>query len=379
MGYGFGSLGSIPYLRTYEEAEKRLNNTRPIRGTNPPEYRLGDRRDKHLRINKNANGDIECILYQTPVVIFKGDGSGNVVINPKQHTSQFTCAFISALLPHVQGRHVRGNMVVTVAGMDYPLSENQTLTLRWDGVNFVVAHAEGVWTWTINRAAANNVRKPFKKFLQFYKGFVALNARTLDDSEIDDVDDPFTVKQTVHLSAELIEQVLGVRMQEEKGGVWNPQTKTMSYTLNTYKAVNTDGWNLLSSKPVYGPMIAASGETRKAMEIRAQWEQQREYLCSLMRSDSTEDHLKATLIVMWSNSAFLVKLSPQGKTLARSKADQLPFEMLTMMFAEEVLDYVRAPVGRVPHTEYGQYLYQEVLRKKVKQAREAAGEVVGYL
>lgn len=370
MGYGFGSLYAVPHLRTYEEALKRFEKTKPIRGTDPAVYPLAERRNKHLHIRKLGNGDVQCILYRTPVVTFKPDNT--VTINAGQYTSHFTCAFIEAVLPGVQGRHVRRNMVLEVNGTEYPLGKDQTLTLAAaHGGGWEVTQAQGVWAWRIGRAEANSVRAPITQFLKFYKGFVSLNTQHVGDFYQDEVDnDPFVTKRLFTLSLDLFKQVLGTVTVGRVVNKFNPQTKEMEQHPVEVEALDTTTWGCVGNKPVWN-----TGMTQR----RVTWMEQRDYLYSLMSSTEAADHLKAALIMLAAHNQLEsahMHMAGYGRRASDltnvimpfSKAANLATEFVNKMFAEQVLQYVQLAVGVVPRTSYHGWQFTDTAKAKIAAA-----------
>lgn len=380
MGYGFGSLDSTPYLRTYEEALKRFNNTKPIRGTentDKPERRLGARRYGHLLIDKLDNGDVQCILYRTPVLTYKPNG--DIVINVGDYTSHFTCAFIESILPGVSGRHVRGRMVLNVNGNEYAVAKNQPIVIRMNEQTHrpEVAAAEGVYTWRINRAKANNVRAPFKAFLKFYRGFVSLNSAFVTDNSPynDDSDDPFATKQLVTVSRPLLKEVLGTRVVMEDKLNFRAGLGTVTKATVECEYMDTDNWIALASKPIWADMPEANAHQTKQI---VRWNEHRDYLCNLMRSQDASDHLKAALIVLVIESGATQFQFREGAmvresslSMARSQAEEAAGKLITKMFAEQVLEYVRMPVGYIPKQDYTRWLFNGQMLEIMKQCGQA--------
>ena len=67
----FASSGRLPYLYSYEGAKKYHDNIKPLRnGMRMGRRPLGARRDTHMFIRENAEGNLECVCYETAVVTF---------------------------------------------------------------------------------------------------------------------------------------------------------------------------------------------------------------------------------------------------------------------------------------------------------------------
>lgn len=362
MGFGFGSLRSVPYLRTYAEALGRYNQTKPIRGSNPPVRPLGKRKNKHLRIEQTEDGAIQCWLYQTPVITFYPDG--RVVISPGLYTTFFTCAFIENILPRVSGRHRLGNMVLDIRGKEYVVEEYKTLTLRRDEGNqyWAVEQAEGAWVFGVNKAKANNVRARFKSFLKFFDGFVKLNTQDVEATQFDDPDEPFTAKRVVKVSTDMLREVLGTRQAmvrnfagfNNSGPVYNEVQMTF---------IDTGKWGeLLHNKPIWCNVSGYNAEEHNRKRV-ADWLEQRDALAKLMASTETADHFMATLMLFCMEARVSGSQGTYTKApavcITHSKAKTLASMALLKMYAEDMLEYKQLQVGRIPSVDYVNWLFTD--------------------
>lgn len=362
MGFGFGSLHSVPYLRTYAEALDRYNQTKPIRGSNPPVRPLGKRKNKHLRIEQTEDGAIQCWLYQTPVITFHSDG--RVVISPGLYTTFFTCAFIENILPRVSGRHRLGNMVLDIRGKEYVIDEHKTLTLRRDkdNMHWEVEQAEGAWVFGVNKAKANNVRARFKSFLTFFDGFVKLNTQDVDATQFDDSDEPFTVKRVVKVSTDMLREVLGTRQAVVRNFAgFNNSGPVHNEVQMTF--INTGEWgSLLQNKPIWCNVSGYNAEEHNRKRV-ADWLEQRDALAKLMASTDTADHFRATLMLFCMegrvSGSQATYAKAQAVCLTHSKAKTLANMALLKMYAEDMLEYKQLQVGKVPSVDYINWLFTD--------------------
>jgi hypothetical protein len=97
MSYGHQRNSGIPYIATYEEALKRYESVAPIRGRKDAIKPLGHRnRVDAYTIRKNADGGVECVLWQTPVITFNVDGT--IKLKNYTYNTISTCNFISEVL-----------------------------------------------------------------------------------------------------------------------------------------------------------------------------------------------------------------------------------------------------------------------------------------
>ena len=171
--YGHQRNSGIPQVNDYATALKLWEDTKPIRGRAVDTRPLGYRRNDHYLINKLPDGAVQCILYQTPVVIFHENGE--VHIKHDGWNSVSTCNFIGEVL----GIHSfiynhklcvgfnYGNYVVPVEG----LTIKRNATWVYEPVNPVP-----VMSHALNRKGANNVRARYKPFTTYLSSMCKLKA-----------------------------------------------------------------------------------------------------------------------------------------------------------------------------------------------------------
>ena len=171
--YGHQRNSGIPQVNDYATALKLWEDTKPIRGRAVDTRPLGHRRNDHYLINKLPDGAVQCILYQTPVVIFHENGE--VHIKHDGWNSVSTCNFIGEVL----GIHSfiynhklcvgfnYGNYVVPVEG----LTIKRNATWVYEPVNPVP-----VMSHALNRKGANNVRARYKPFTTYLSSMCKLKA-----------------------------------------------------------------------------------------------------------------------------------------------------------------------------------------------------------
>lgn len=366
---GFNSTHRLPYLTTHAGAKKWHDQIKPIARLLPELRPLAARRDKHMQIRENAQGDIECLLYETPVVTFKTDDS--VVVTPGKWVSSYTSEFIEGLLPTISVNRTRGMLVLHVnrSGEKYPLKKDMTLTMRRVtgsvGEKWEVQQAEGVGAWSPNRTKANSVRSKYKEMLNYHKGVVLMLTQ---QREKNDEDNPFEAGKIVVLQKQMLAESLGVRTATER--VWNGQEPVE--VTNTY--VDTQMFRKVQHKPTWGYHNDAQDQERKA-----KWREFRDEVLALMRSDQPEDtkyanFTKASMgLLAMAGGADRVELRMSGPTHGmqayRLSTDSLEVsysaalsavnDFLMLAYAEEVMEFKKMPVGRVPTTNYAGLLFQD--------------------
>jgi hypothetical protein len=171
--YGHSRNSGIPQVNDYATALKLWEDTKPIRGRAVDTRPLGHRRNDHYLINRLPDGAVQCILYQTPVVIFHENGE--VHIKHDGWNSVSTCNFIGEVL----GIHSfiynyklcvgfnYGNYVVPAEG----LTIKRNATWVYEPVNPVP-----VMSHALNRKGANNVRARYKPFTTYLSSMCKLKA-----------------------------------------------------------------------------------------------------------------------------------------------------------------------------------------------------------
>jgi hypothetical protein len=324
-----------------------------------------------MQIRENAQGDIECLLYETPVVIFKQDES--VVVTPGKWVSSYTSAFIEGLLHGVSSSRTRGMLVLhpNRSGEKYPLKQDMTLTMRqvknehgYSG-KWEVQQAEGVGAWSPNRTKANSVRSRYKEMLNYHKGTVLMLTQQRDKTN---EDDPFEAGKIVVLQKQMLAESLGVRSDTER----EYQGKGFAVEVtNTY--VDTQMFRKVISKPTW---VGYAHGGNNADERRAKWMEFRDDVLTLMRSDQPEEtkhanFLKASLgLLAMAGGADRVELrlsgpvrsgyrNPDSLEVSYSAALSAVNDFLTLAFAEEIMELKQMPVGRVPTTNYAEMLFSD--------------------
>ena len=363
----FQSAIRLPYLYSYEGAKKWHDQIKPLQsGARKGRRPLGGRRDTHMYIQENAEGHMECVLYETAVVTFKQDGG--VVVTPGKWPSSFTCAFITGLLVDTNASRTRGTLVLHLNHntSKHPLKQGMNIELvrvpvepdrtgRWE-----VRNAEGVHVWSPNRTASNNVRAKYKEMIGYHKGIVSLLTQ---EYEKNNEDDPFEPSKILVLPKDMLADSLG----------------TVTKTRMEHKYLDMDLFNkAFNNKPTwagYGYHYEVGSPdfleaTKQAQKRREDWLALRDEVLALMRNDQPEEtkhanFLKASLGLMCVASgvrSFTIGMEGIGHRpveLSYSKAAAAVTQFLTLAFAEEIMQLKRMPVGRVPTTNYADILFDD--------------------
>ncbi|MCH9839245.1 hypothetical protein K0U83_26525 [bacterium] len=376
---GFNSTNRLPYLTTHAGAKRWHDQIKPLRsgarmGCRP----LAKRSDTHMQIRENPQGDIECVLYETPVVTFKADDT--VVVAPGKWPSSYTGAFIEGLLCGVTVNRTRGMVVLGLERRadsgkfpKFPLKVGMSLTMRRvmneDHVGrWEVEQAEGVGVWAPNRTKANSVRAKYKEMIAYHKGMVSL--LTQEREKINE-DDPFEAKRLLLLPKEMVADTLGTRTQQDRRYIGNGQHTEIETTYIDMRMF-TDA----SNKPVWAAYYGGTtDEGRREADERtrkriATWFEVRDKVLDLMRSDQPEEtkhanFLKASIGLMCVASGVrLYTLEMQRDVhrpieLSYSAAADAVTRFLTLAYAEEIMEFKKMKVGHVPTTNYAEMLFDE--------------------
>jgi hypothetical protein len=177
MGWITDTYG-LPWALTYNEADRLERTIKPIRGRSTPTKPLSrNRRKDYINIRRGGE-NLVVRMYSTDILTLQPDGKLLV----ERYTSLTTHAVMSQLL----GTNVSSYKGVSVIccwfdpgnGTDPLISgtlpmDERTVLQRIDGklVNLKPMFATKVRT---NRKVANQIRKPYKPFIQWLKGYYKL-------------------------------------------------------------------------------------------------------------------------------------------------------------------------------------------------------------
>lgn len=181
----------IPRIRDYGEAMCRFNNTRPIRGrTDPsrPQYPLGHRSKVDSFHMKRCpfTQDVEFYLYRTPVITFKPDGE--VWIKSDGWDTISTSNFLTEALSGIHAQIYDRNLCIGFTTAErtewHRVPTSGTLKLkRGEDRRWALLNPTECYTHSVNRKAANNVRRRYKDFIQYAKAMIKLKNGEFMESE----------------------------------------------------------------------------------------------------------------------------------------------------------------------------------------------------
>lgn len=175
----------IRSIENYASALHRYDTTKHIRGRDEDQRPLGERgKINSFRMSKRGNGDIQCILYNTPVVTFTV--ADNIVINLNQWVSGSTCKFLDEVTGgRFSARLFDGSVVIrTNGGGDYRLHSHipSTLTKTKDpegghGMDtFTLSDWEKRTVHMVDRAGKKAALEQYRAATEYLNAFVKLRA-----------------------------------------------------------------------------------------------------------------------------------------------------------------------------------------------------------
>lgn len=169
---GYQTVMNVPRVHTYALAKNLYESIKPIRGRSPEIRPLGNRRDADSYWVKMEGEDVVFVLYKSPVITYKPDGS--VVLTPDQYSTVSTHQFFIRVLG-VGANASRQVTVITLGDKRYTVRGKDTLTLKMVGGNWqCVEGAKNQFSWHLDRRQATNVRLRYKEFITYFKGVVNL-------------------------------------------------------------------------------------------------------------------------------------------------------------------------------------------------------------
>lgn len=163
-------------LRTYEEASQKEKSTAPIRGRTPECKPIGDRRDTHFTIRKEADGSIVARCYRSDLIRWYPDG--RIFITNGGYASQTTHDFISRVISRnyalcfgYDGKTwIKSGSDYTV----YPLAKGGQYFTRHAAGYLVAETPNYAVTHVINRPAMQAARKEIAPFTKYFNNMMKL-------------------------------------------------------------------------------------------------------------------------------------------------------------------------------------------------------------
>jgi hypothetical protein len=167
----------LPALKTYEEAAKHEAQVVPIRGRSPECKPIGDRKDTHFTIRREADESIVAKCYNSDLIRWYPDG--RIFITNGGYASQTTHDFISRLMGRWASVQCCGHDDKTWIRSDnydvYPLAKGGQY-FTWDptGRHLVAEVPNYPVTHVINKPAMREARKEIAPFVKYFNNIMKL-------------------------------------------------------------------------------------------------------------------------------------------------------------------------------------------------------------
>ena len=335
---GYATVMNVPRISDYNEALKKYDNIKPIRGRSPEIRPLGERRDVDTySIRKNVwTNAIELILYQTPVVTFTVEDE--VKIKFGRWSSASTCQFISRILHGVYASRVRGDVVLSFTnGSKAVVTDNEELVLTRKDGRWVPQTEQTLYDYRVSRKEANNVRKQVSMFRNYLAGVVKLKT---EEHEGAYGREKFSVVGVSY--SELIE-VFGKEISMHDAG--------------NIRVRPANEWLGLNRKPT-GLGEAEWGEYRAKTEK----------FYELVKNDQDDNcryqnYWIAFCILFAADNQYVWVPQEDAHqrfcTVAPDAFEKELDKVLFAMFSDKVFEKVALPTGRVPTGKYDKYVRSE--------------------
>lgn len=177
---GHQSVKHVPQVWTYAKAKAIYEKSVPIRGRSEEVRPLGRRKDADAYWCRMKDGNVQFILYSTPVITFKPDG--DIVVQTNGYYTQSTHEFIGQVIPFVYCQGVRGSTVLNIRDgttdkwARHIVPKNGSLTLRMVDGNITVPDSKGNYEYRLDRKATKNLRIRYKDFYTYVDSMIKIRA-----------------------------------------------------------------------------------------------------------------------------------------------------------------------------------------------------------
>lgn len=175
MSFGYQRNSGIGSFSSYADALDRYENTTDIRGrVEEPKRPLGHRKNVDMySIRKADNGDIECVLYRTPVITFHTDNT--VSVRAEGWASQTTANFIPEVMGYgVSARIFNHRLCLYLYGNEYFLDGHEVFKLHKENGEWVATNPKQRVVHYIKRKESNNVMTRCKAFVAYLESMKKL-------------------------------------------------------------------------------------------------------------------------------------------------------------------------------------------------------------
>jgi hypothetical protein len=196
----------LPSISSYDAAKRKFDDIKPIRGRKDDVRPLGKRSAAFITIHEVGTSIMPAYavrLYQTDIATYHADG--RIVVRTGGWASSATTKALHRVLPTYDVARVNGQVRVcgyvvppTEAGFTFvPADDKIEGVPVWDGYTLINPLRE--YTHVINRKAANVVRKQYKHFNNWYKGYMSLREGRMTEGEMDAALGDLLKEKNLHL------------------------------------------------------------------------------------------------------------------------------------------------------------------------------------
>lgn len=349
------SLDYVPSLYNYADALRQYNNTKPIRGKGERRP-LGRRRDHNaFWMHKDEkDGAIACMCYRTPAVTFHPDNT--VTLRNGGYSSITTHGFITEILGRV-GVQASGWMNKTrllVSGHLHivPRAKKDEDTfvklVLGDDKRLHLAEPQEITGYAMNRRAANNVRRRYKEFADYFVGMVKLRTQVVVPDMFRSFPDPSQYeRRIVRATAQEFIDAVGTTLDSDYGRV---EVYTLAIQFD-YLGLAYGRGNWYATKvPKYRPGQEAA-------------------FLSFINPDQPEEtktanYYKAALLLLLGDRGmnFTSDKLVNNETVIEANPDaavKLYDRALLMAHAKEVLTLTKLAPGKMPNAKYIGWIINE--------------------
>ena len=383
----------------------RFQKTKPIRGraedkakwgntsTPTPVIPLGRRGDVDTySMRKLEDGSIQLVNYRNPLLTFSPDE--RITITPK-----YGCIMEAAFIGRVLGikawvdrkkigikdddddRHAierGGRLVLDCSGCREDEDEEGQPTLR-------VMLKDNIFSYYVNRKAANNVRAQYSEFSNYLHGFLQLR------KDVENHPHAPTHRRTWNEGDEIIR----VQLSEIADCVGYEYSKYPRWgTINTivgHEQVwkpDLRQWNFIDSKPqgTHCTTRYTRGEG-DAAQIKTSWEWYESQVKAFLRlvengqSDNirTDNYYRATLTLLGIAAGYIHRMPPVGEdahiTIPLSRVRRLWDDILLMYYSDVMLEKREVKPNHLPNDRYNKYV---TIMPKEEPKREPTMEDINF-
>lgn len=392
---GYESFHRLPYISTHAEAAKRLADTQPIRKTKanadgPTIYPLGERRDNYKfgirKVGdadthpnpKNApnhsyktcpgaqDGDIELLLYRTPVITFHTDGTLTIMCTYTRWSSS-DCAFLRETL----GRYVndvvtnRGRLVITtVAGTKVVVPTKESIRLRpsTNPLNLSANTLVPVTPSTLighrlNRTKTNEVRARYGEFYRYMKGMIGVRKQLQERTYYDRFTGTRVWDESmyvVHISKDEVIETMPTVTTDRGLRFVSPLASKVSLDLTAKPPIYTTRYQYSKEAERY--------VTEDSTEPYELWRAATQAFLALVNTPATNEdqHEKFRQAFVWlAVVAYGDMYEPKDMDVEAYAIGKTMDEIIFKYHSEEVIEEVHIEQGRVPPFKYNKWLTRE--------------------